>query len=447
MSNLVYRLYDRNGRRVSTANIKSAQRADFIVKNKIIYSMDFPSRYKKSSKEDDIDMFVTVFNEEIEVQKELTKLKAQATKQQQKEIREYKKVLLEREKEIARQQLVEREIEKDLERLYKEDQRLEKIEKKRLKIEDAIETPEDDFTSEREQQLIKEEKKKIRTDKAKLTRSIQGRIRLYIKENLLDKRFFWDEQKEEDFVKILEKLYGKLVRKLEDRNDETNFKKFSKRVIDSLETYDFREVPSSEEIMRRIIKRQKYEEKLQKNNLDYITSPDDYIDFKYSQEKPDYKYYFSKRDNTNYATKRFVYNFDQQLSISPTFNRSKKAKYSEDILDIYETLRSIVELEVKKLYKEKEIVTNKEYQIRFFIPQFDEMGSPVHNYTGGNGKAKRKSGYGISLPSKPFHMNDLDSDINELFELMRDRIANYLSRNIGVIESQYITGFMIIAGV
>jgi hypothetical protein len=41
----------------------------------------------------------------------------------------------------------------------------------------------------------------------------------------------------------------------------------------------------------------------------------------------------------------------------------------------------------------------------------------------------------------------LDKDLANLFKLMKARIANYLSRNIGIIDGQFITGFMIITGV
>jgi len=451
MSHLSYRLYDRNGRRVALTNIKSAYRADFILKNKIIYSMDFPSRYKKSLKESDIDMFVSVFEEEIEAQKEITRLKRQFEREKRKELNAYKKVLLEKQKEKEQQQQLEKEIQKDLEMLLKEDKRLEKIEEKRLEKEKAIKGPTEEeienALSDREQELIKQEKRKLRLEKAKLSRNIKGRIRLYLKEHLINKRHFWSKDKEEDFIKILERAYGKLVKDIKDRGDETNFKKFIKRVTDSLQTYDSREAPTSEDIQRMVLKRIKYEEEQEKLHLDYKLDHDKDKEFNYKQTKTDYKYYFSKKTNTNNATKRFIFDFEQPLSISPNFKRNKKTAYSQRVKDIYITLHEILLEEIRRLHKNKEIKSGKDYQIRFFIPQFDENDKIIYNYVGGNGIEKKKSGYGISLPSKPFNIKEVDSDIDELFDLMRERIANYLSRNIGLIDSQYITGFMIITGV
>ena len=447
MSHLSYRLYDRNGRRVSTANIKAAQRVDFILKNKILYSLPFPARYKKSSKEDDIDMFLTVYNEEIEAQKEITKLKSQLTRQKNKELRDYRKALLDKQKEEARQKKFVKDIEKDFEKLYKQDLKAEKASEKVAKIKEKIETPSVYKLTPEEEKQIKDARVQLRLQKDKLSRNIKGRIRLYLKDHLIDKRYFWAKDKEEDFIAILERAYGQLVKNLKDRSDETNFKKFIKRVTDSLVVYDSRDIPSVDDIKRMVEKRQVYEKELEAGNLEYALDYDKDKEYDYKMIKTEYKYYYSKNQNKNLATKRFIFNFDQQLSISPYANRDGTLEYSNRVKDIYMTLNEILIEEFRKLRKSGEIQTGKDYQIRFFIPQFNGNGDVVYDYKGGNGVEKKKSGYGISLPSKPFNPNMLDKDLANLFKLMKARIANYLSRNIGIIDGQFITGFMIITGV
>jgi hypothetical protein len=450
MSNLSYRLYDRNGRRISATNLKSAYRADFILKNKVVYSLDFPARYKKSSKEDDIDLFLTVYYEEIEAQKEITRLKIQEANRKRKELSEYKKILKEKQQELTRQKKIEKLLEKDFEALLKEEERLEKIEEKRREKEKEIQEKKDyEILSEREEALIKEEKRKLRASKAKLSRSVQGRIRLYLKEHLIDKLKFWDQTKEDDFVKVLERMYGKEVRSLKERNDEANFKKFTKRVIDSLETFDIREVPTAEEFMRSILKSIDTKEKIEKKNLDYILDHDEEeeIDYKYELVNTDVKFYYSKSSNFNFATKRFIYNFDTQLSISPFLNRQRKYEYSDDVNDIYDNLREIFISEISSLFDKNEIALGTQFQIRVFIPQFDGESNLITNYVGGNGTPKNKQGYGISFSSIPFALETVDTYIESLFDLMKERIANYLDRNIGTVQGQFITGFMIVTGV
>jgi hypothetical protein len=468
-----------------TNSYKKAVKAILYVGSKKLDTISLNYSDTKKEKFEAIEIRFTNY----EFERDVLRMEKEEEKERKKQIREKEKARLQaiREKEKARLQAIREKEKAKLQKLReKEKARLQKInekekarikkirdEEKRLEREWQLKQEEENRikTQQRElssliredlRKLLKEDeedaalvsktpkkhelyydeelerqriaRKALEKDKHRLKRTINGRIRLYLKEHLIDKLQIWDDpEKEEDFVKILETMYGQSIKSLKDRADETNFKKFITRVTNILDSHDARVKPTEEMILRAWMKRVQWEEETQAKEKDVLFERED-LTYKLIDEK--IKYYYQKSTGTNRAVRQFIYDFDKQFELTQT---------SEAVLrEVYPMLKITVYQEIEKLFRQGNLKLGKQFQVRMLIPQYDKQDELVHLYIGGNGQTKERTGYGISISSVKFNFKELDNYVYQLMNLMEKRLASYLARNSEHIERQFVSGFMII---
>lgn len=424
MKLLTYRLYDRNSRRVSKDSIGKAYSFEIYYDGKLIDSLEFSNVRSKVEKEIELTIYLQALKEEIEIQLQSKREKAKIKREREKE-----KQLIKKQKQEQRE--LARLLKKDLQDILKEEEGVRTSKELKAVLKEEYVDPE-------EQKRLEEEKRKIKEQK-KLRLNIEGRIRLFVQENLANKYQFWTEKKREDFVKILERVYGKETKKLKDRADETKFKKFITKVIKILDSYDSRVPPTEGQIMRSILKRVDFENELMDQDKFEEGQLPEQIKYKFLEEK--FKFYFSKTTRKNTLTKQYIYKFDPQLDVSTS---SVDGYIIDDTLN---EVKNIIIKEINKLYEQGDLKIGKSFQVRLLIPQYDQQDSIVYEYTGGNGTPMDKRGYGISVPSMRFSFKNLEKTFDKdhgLMKLTKDRLRSYFARNSHIIHSQYISGFMII---
>jgi len=453
MFNVSYRVYDKNGRRIAKDKIAKAASFEIIFNKQLVQSVAFPKSYKKSDKQYEVEAFIHDVEESLLILKEEEKAEKQRKRIEYKE----KKLIQKSEKRIKKIQDEERKlarlIKDDLNDIWREEakeasklKRLEKLKELELK-------KEDEFVFDNEIEERKEQRKKLRQEAGKLTRTVRGRIRLWVKEQLNERFLIWEDTKVEQFVKELETAYGVDIKKIKDRALETNFKKFITKVVKVMDHHDIRERPTAEQLLRAAIKRDDFEKKLE--DQDKFINGQEIEDIEYTLIKEVPKLYFSKKSNSMTMTKQFIFEFNTQLDVT---------SFSVDSDVVNETLDAVSDIirkEVMRLFSKDILKIGKNFQVRLLIPQYDEAGETRFNYVGGNGSdvgsisnkgeiVNGRTGYGISIQSLPFSLSGLDTILNKddgLMALTKDRLRGYLEKNIGFIFSQYISGFMIIVGV
>jgi hypothetical protein len=454
MSNVSYRLYNKEGRRISKDNVAKAASFDVIFDKKVVSSIDFPKSYKKADKVYEIEAFLHDVEISLEI---LRQEKARIRKEKLKAKKLLEQENLRLQKEFKKQQELERLLREDIKALMAEEAKLTRDQRRQEREEERRRKEEEELITAEERKQIKEAKKEIRKEADKLKRTVKGRLRLWLKEQLAERVYFWDDQKVEDFVDALERAYGVEIKSIKDRASETNFKKFITKAVHTLEHHDSRQKLTADQLMRSVIKRMEYESRLmEQEKFEGGQSPED-INYSLVEEK--FKYYYSKSSGKNTTTKQFVYEFDPQIDVT------SKAIDAQVMEDTYEAISEAIRKETTSLYKKGIIGLGKNFQVRLLIPQYDEAGDIQYEYVGGNGskmgrrdadgKVQKnengygKKGYGISIQSQEFSLSALEDLLGDegLITLTKDRLNSYLKRNVGFIYSQYISGFMIIVEV
>lgn len=426
---LSYVLLDSTNR--DTSSYKKAVKALLYVGNKKIASINLDYADSKSKKIADIEI---VFTDYLFV-KEVEQLEKQEARERKKREREEEKQREREEREFIRQQKEELRQQRELAAYFRKDlAKILKEEQEEVPI--SIKPKKEEVYFPEEIEAMKEARKELDKERAKLKRTIAGRIRLFLKEHLIDKLEIWDdEEKEEDFVKVLERMYGTEIKSLKGRSDEMNFKKFANKVITMLETFDSRQPPTIDKLMRHWMKRAEWEDKIKEKETDLIF---DETKLTYHLIDEKVKYYYQKTTGKNRAIKIYNYEFDKQFELTANI---------EGVTDeAYKNLRRTLMNEIHTLWEDRKINFNKQFQVRLIIPQYgtDAEGNfdLVEVYTGGNGATVDKRGYGLSLPSEKFNMERLDNYVYQLMNRLKERLASYFSRNHNI-YNQYISGFMI----